>query len=38
MASTRVVFPWSTCAMIATLRMSERWGTWAPTLVIPGAT
>src|SRR5918996_3437982 len=24
MASTRVVFPWSTCAMIATLRMSVR--------------
>ena len=28
MASTSVVFPWSTWAMIATLRMSERWGTW----------
>src|SRR4051812_18323457 len=27
MASTRVVFPWSTWAMIATFRMSERAGT-----------
>ena len=27
-ASTSVVLPWSTWAMIATLRMSERWGTW----------
>ena len=35
MASTRVVFPWSTWAMIATLRMSERWGTEAPTLAMP---
>src|SRR5215218_6643181 len=26
-ASTSVVLPWSTCAMIATLRMSERSGT-----------
>ena len=24
MASTRVVFPWSTCAMMATFRMSSR--------------
>src|ERR671917_147082 len=29
MASTSVVFPWSTWAMIATLRMSERSGTAA---------
>src|SRR5215211_4777313 len=32
-ASTSVVLPWSTCAMIATLRMSERRGTRPPTLV-----
>src|SRR5215212_10054885 len=34
-ASTRVVFPWSTWAMIATLRMSERWGTRCPNASYP---
>ncbi len=31
-ASTSVVLPWSTCAMIATLRMSERAAMRPPTL------
>ena len=36
MASTSVVLPWSTCATMATLRMSSRVGMGARTLLAVG--